>query len=106
LVERGRALNHAAIDRVAERVLAQEKYSFLSEEQRSAVMTCSREAVAVLTGGPGTGKSTVSEAIAEIAAQTIEGPILLVAPTGKAARRLAETTRRETKTVHKLLDAR
>lgn len=106
LVERGRGLDHKRIDAEAARVLAQEKYGFLSKEQREAVIRSSREAVAILTGGPGTGKSTVSDAIAEIAAATISGPLLLVAPTGKAARRLAETTKREATTVHKLLGAK
>nr|WP_250807989.1 AAA family ATPase [Neorhizobium tomejilense] len=105
LVMRGRKLDHARIDDVARKVLAQEKYSFLSEEQRAAVFNSSRESIAILTGGPGTGKSTVSDAIAEIAEQTISGPLYLVAPTGKAARRLAETTEREANTVHKLLGA-
>ena len=103
LVERGRKLDHKKIDAVAKRVLAQDKYSFLSDEQRRAVFSASRESLAILTGGPGTGKSTVSDAIAEIAIETIKGPLLLTAPTGKAARRLSETTNREASTVHKLL---
>ena len=103
LVERGKKMDHARIGKVAERVLGQDKYSFLSAEQRAAVMTCSRESIAILTGGPGTGKSTVSDAIAEIAIETIKGPLYLVAPTGKAARRLAQATERDAMTVHKLL---
>jgi exodeoxyribonuclease V alpha subunit len=105
LVARGEKLDRNKIDEATRKVLAQDKFSFLSEEQRRAVVNSSREAIAILTGGPGTGKSTVSEAIAEIAAQTISGPLYLVAPTGKAARRLSETTGREAQTVHKLLGA-
>jgi exodeoxyribonuclease V alpha subunit len=105
LVKRGRTLDHSKIDAVAQNVLAKSKFSFMSEEQRAAVFRCSRESIAILTGGPGTGKSTVSDAIAEIAEQTITGPLYLVASTGKAARRLAETTEREATTVHKLLGA-
>ncbi|MDW9478773.1 AAA family ATPase [Sinorhizobium meliloti] len=105
LVASGDKLDHKTIGEVSERVLGQEKYSFLSKEQREAVVNSSRECIAILTGGPGTGKSTVSEAIAEIAVQTIKGPLYLVAPTGKAARRLSETTGRDAQTVHKLLGA-
>ncbi|MCS4089829.1 ATP-dependent RecD-like DNA helicase [Rhizobium sp. BK176] len=103
LVARGDKLDRAKIEDATRRVLSQKKYSHLSDEQRAAVETSSRESIAILTGGPGTGKSTVSEAIAEIAAMTISGPLHLVAPTGKAARRLSEATGREAKTVHKLL---
>jgi exodeoxyribonuclease V alpha subunit len=106
LVALGRTLPRDQIDRVAERVLLQKKYAMLSDEQRDAVLNSSREAVAILTGGPGTGKSTVSEAIAEIASLTAKGPVLLTAPTGKAARRLSETTGKEAVTVHKLLGAK
>lgn len=106
MVARGNKLDHGKIDEVTKRVLAQSKYSHLSDEQRAAVETSSRESIAILTGGPGTGKSTVSEAIAEIAAQTISGPLHLVAPTGKAARRLSQTTGRDAKTVHKLLGSK
>lgn len=106
LVARGATLDHQKIDEAAKRVLAQEKFSFLSAEQREAVLNSSRESIAILTGGPGTGKSTVSDAIAEIAVQTIKGPLYLVAPTGKAARRLAETTGRDAQTVHKLIGAK
>jgi exodeoxyribonuclease V alpha subunit len=106
LVTQGSKLNHKKIDEVAERVLARDEFSFLSEEQREAVLTCSRESIAILTGGPGTGKSTVSDAIAQIALQTISGPLYLIAPTGKAARRLSEATKLDAQTVHKLLGAK
>lgn len=106
LVTRGTKLNHKKIDEVAERVLARDEFSFLSDEQREAVFNCSRESIAILTGGPGTGKSTVSDAIAQIALQTISGPLYLIAPTGKAARRLAEATKLDAQTVHKLLGAK
>lgn len=107
LVGRGRKLDHKAIDAVSARVLGQEENLILSEEQRNAVINSSRESIAILTGGPGTGKSHVSRAIADIVSQTIKGPLFLVAPTGKAARRLAQATKRDdAQTVHKLLGAR
>ena len=56
----------------------------------------------VITGGPGTGKTTVVQTIIRLAEQ--EGlRILLCAPTGRAAKRLAETTQRKAKTIHRLL---
>lgn len=93
------------IDDVSEQVLSQKKYAVFDEIQRSAVMTSARERIAILTGGPGTGKSTVTEAIAEIASLTSSGPVLLGAPTGKAAMRLVETTKKKASTVHRLLEA-
>lgn len=106
LVASGRKLDRSAITKAAGSVLSRPDFSFLSDEQRAAVMRCSQESIAILTGGPGTGKSTVSDAIAKIAEQTVKGPIYLVAPTGKAARRLSETTGKDTQTIHKLLGAK
>jgi len=75
----------------------------LSARQRDAVDAGLREKVLVITGGPGTGKTTVVNAITRILAR--KGPkILLAAPTGRAAKRLAEATGREAKTIHRLLE--
>lgn len=105
LFERGRSAGSETVDRVAKSVLSKEKYAHFDSVQRNAVEMASRESVSVLTGGPGTGKSTVTEAIAEIAAATSRGPVILMAPTGKAARRLEETTGRSASTVHRALEA-
>jgi len=94
------------ITKVSERVLSWDRFARLDDVQKEAVAQSARERISVLTGGPGTGKSTVTEAIAEIAAATIDGPVILLAPTGKAARRLAEATGRSAQTVHRGLDAR
>jgi len=95
----------AHIDQVTRRILSKDKYSRLDDIQKNAVAASARESIAILTGGPGTGKSTVSEAIADIAEATSKGPLILMAPTGKAARRLKETTGREAQTVHRALGA-
>lgn len=87
-------------------VLSAEKFGKFDDIQKDAVKTAARESISVLTGGPGTGKSTVTEAIAEIAAATSDGPVILLAPTGKAARRLAEATGRPAQTVHRGLEAK
>jgi len=73
------------------------------EHQVDAVMTAAKSKVMVLTGGPGTGKSTVTNGIIKgLADMGME--ILLAAPTGRAAKRLSETTGREAKTIHRLLE--
>jgi exodeoxyribonuclease V alpha subunit len=73
--------------------------------QRMGVALCSREPFSVLTGGPGTGKSAVSKLAVKVAERFGDDPILLCAPTGKAAKRLEETTGRAAVTLHKLLGA-
>lgn len=94
-----------SVDDVTKEILAQSKYAKFDDIQKNAVIRSSKNQVAILTGGPGTGKSTVTEAIAEIAERTSQGPVLLMAPTGKAARRLEETTGRKASTVHRALGA-
>jgi len=95
---------------VTQKVLSKEKYSRLDDIQKAAVANSAREGLAILTGGPGTGKSTVTEAIADIAEAVAEatskGPLILLAPTGKAARRLSEATGRPAETVHRGLKAK
>ncbi len=74
----------------------------LSAEQERAVATSVSHGLMVLTGGPGTGKTTTVRAI--VAAQrALERRIVLAAPTGRAAKRLTEATGAEAKTVHRLL---
>lgn len=74
----------------------------LADKQREAVEKSLKSGMTVITGGPGTGKTTVVQTIIRLAEQ--EGlRILLCAPTGRAAKRLAETTQRKAKTIHRLL---
>ena len=76
----------------------------LSDEQREALVTCLAYGVAVLTGGPGGGKTTVTEVLA----QTLDDSryeLALCAPTGRAARRMSEATGRPATTIHRLLGA-
>jgi exodeoxyribonuclease V alpha subunit len=67
------------------------------------VKTAVQKKVMVLTGGPGTGKTTIIRAILEIFRQ-ITRKILLAAPTGRAAKRMFEATGWEAKTIHRLLE--
>ncbi len=75
----------------------------LSEEQRLAVLAAVRSRVFVLTGGPGTGKTTTVRTIVRLLA-AYEQIVLLASPTGRAAKRLSEVTGREAKTLHRLLE--
>ena len=75
----------------------------LAPEQQQAVKLTLTSKVAVLTGGPGCGKSFTVRSIVELA--TVKNAtVVLVAPTGRAAKRLAELTGHEASTVHRLLE--
>jgi exodeoxyribonuclease V alpha subunit len=75
----------------------------LAPAQRSAIHQATSCKVLVVTGGPGTGKTTIVRGILEIFA--VKGlRCALCAPTGRAAKRLGETTGREAKTIHRLLE--
>ena len=75
----------------------------LDETQRRAVLAAVQSGLLIITGGPGTGKTTTINAI--IRCFEAEGAeILLAAPTGRAAARMTEATGREAKTIHRLLE--
>lgn len=74
----------------------------LSEEQQNAVRTCLNYPVSVLTGGPGTGKTTAIRALIAIVESTGKR-YALACPTGRAAKRLAQATGRPASTIHRLL---
>ena len=71
--------------------------------QRAAIETAVRSKLLILTGGPGTGKTTTTRGILA-AFQDAGAKILLAAPTGRAAKRLSEATGMEAKTIHRLLE--
>ncbi len=75
----------------------------LAEGQRAALRLALVSKLLIITGGPGTGKTTLVEAILAGLGTNVE--IALAAPTGRAARRLGESTGREAKTLHRLLEA-
>jgi exodeoxyribonuclease V alpha subunit len=87
------------------RYLAEKEGLRLSDRQREGVVMALTEPVAVLTGGPGTGKTTSMRAL--IRALVLKGKrVVLAAPTGRAAKRLSEATGLEAKTLHRLLQLR
>ncbi|KLU64433.1 ATP-dependent RecD-like DNA helicase [Desulfosporosinus acididurans] len=73
------------------------------EVQKDAVKTAATSKFMVLTGGPGTGKTTTTLAIIKVF-QLLGARVLLAAPTGRAAKRMSETTGMEAKTIHRLLE--
>ena len=85
------------------RALEQEQKIELDELQRQAVLESLRHGVLILSGGPGTGKTTTINTMIRYFEQ--EGmDILLAAPTGRAAKRMTEATGYEAKTIHRLLE--
>jgi len=75
----------------------------LADEQREAIRKAATSKLLVVTGGPGTGKTTLVNGVIRILEKKGRR-ILLAAPTGRAAKRMAETTGREAKTIHRLLE--
>lgn len=75
----------------------------LSNEQLEAINMCLNNSISIITGGPGTGKTTIIKCIIDILEQ-IKKEYVLCAPTGRAAKRIQETTGKEAKTLHRLLE--
>lgn len=75
----------------------------LAPQQYQAIQAALTHRLTILTGGPGTGKTTTMRTLLRICEQE-RFTVILAAPTGRAAKRLAETTGREAKTLHRLLE--
>ena len=75
----------------------------LSEKQREAIKQINENNVCIITGGPGTGKTTIIKCIIEIY-KAHSKKVVLCAPTGRAAKRMSETTGEDAKTIHRLLE--
>lgn len=75
----------------------------LSEKQKEAVNLVNENNVTIITGGPGTGKTTIIKTIIDIYEEKGK-KVVLCAPTGRAAKRMTETTGKEASTLHRLLE--
>ncbi|MHB8109132.1 MAG: SF1B family DNA helicase RecD2 [Syntrophorhabdaceae bacterium] len=90
------------IDEELSRIESEQKISF-SEKQGQAILASIKEKILVITGGPGTGKTTIINGVIKVA-QSPGQKVVLAAPTGRAAKRMTETTGCEAKTIHRLLE--
>jgi exodeoxyribonuclease V alpha subunit len=75
----------------------------LSADQQAAVRGAVTQKVMVITGGPGTGKTTIVSAVLSIFGR-LQVQVLLAAPTGRAAKRMSEATGHDARTIHRLLE--
>ena len=95
---------HINTDGLADRIQCKTGLQY-HEEQIRAILTAAQSKILVVTGGPGTGKTTTTLGIIT-AFREAGADILLAAPTGRAAKRLSEATGMEAKTIHRLLEVK
>ena len=105
LIELDNYRNIKEIDKFEKELKLFEKLSNieLSEKQKEAIKAINDNNVCVITGGPGTGKTTIIKTIIEIFKHNGMKPVLC-APTGRAAKKMTEATGEEAKTLHRLLE--
>ncbi|HLS52999.1 MAG TPA: helix-hairpin-helix domain-containing protein, partial [Tissierellaceae bacterium] len=90
------------VDKKILEIEKKEKIKF-GNKQKLAIKEAINNGVMIITGGPGTGKTTTINAIIQVY-ESLDLKVLLAAPTGRAAKRMTETTGRESKTIHRLLE--
>jgi exodeoxyribonuclease V alpha subunit len=105
LIDLNSAKNMKKIQNIEEEIkLVEDKTELeLSEKQKEALVAINDNNVCIITGGPGTGKTTIIKAILELY-KSKKKKTVLCAPTGRAAKRMTETTGEEAKTLHRLLE--
>lgn len=102
LAQFGEKLDEASFLRSLAAIEKAQKWD-LSKEQKEAIRSAMQEGLLVITGGPGTGKTTIIYALLELL-EAAGKKYALAAPTGRAAKRITEATGREAKTIHRLLE--
>ncbi|BAV91730.1 ATP-dependent RecD-like DNA helicase [Deltaproteobacteria bacterium] len=102
LIHSPRSVSFADADGTVDKVAGAMSMT-LAPEQCNALCTVTRSKIMVLTGGPGTGKTTIINAVIRLFSEH-RARILLAAPTGRAAKRMAEACAREACTIHRLLE--
>lgn len=81
----------------------EQKTLILNEEQKNALSNCLQHKVSIITGGPGTGKTTIIKILLDVLDQH-NISYLLAAPTGRAAKKITESTGKAAQTIHRLLE--
>lgn len=89
-------------DKLISRIAAEQGIVY-AEAQRQAILTAAENPVMILTGGPGTGKTTVIRGMLSIF-DKLQLSVALAAPTGRAAKRMTESCGEEAKTIHRMLE--
>ncbi|OGN63973.1 MAG: recombinase RecD [Chlamydiae bacterium RIFCSPHIGHO2_12_FULL_49_9] len=102
LIKSPQAIRPIDTEKAASWVQGQLSIQF-AEQQKEAVIKALTDKVHIITGGPGTGKSTITNAILTITSKLTD-KIFLAAPTGRAAKRLTQITRKKAFTIHALLE--
>jgi len=102
LLKAPKSVRHVASEKAIDWVQKQLNIT-LAEEQVRAIHSTLTNKIMIITGGPGTGKTTIINAVLKIFSR-LNVRTLLAAPTGRAAKRMSETTGHEAKTIHRLLE--
>lgn len=99
------AHNMKKIENIKKELKKVEKHSAieLSEKQKEAIEAINENNICIITGGPGTGKTTIIKTVIDLYEEQGK-KVVLCAPTGRAAKRMTETTGKEAKTLHRLLE--
>jgi len=91
------------LDKLVQAAAKESRVSY-SKQQEQAIAMAARSGILLITGGPGTGKTTILKGILSLLGQ-MQLSCVLAAPTGRAAKRLTEVTGEEASTIHRLLEA-
>lgn len=104
LMKNGRRNDENKVRKIADKLFKEEhQFSKLDDDQKEAVIMAVCEPISIITGGPGTGKSTVMEAVTRLLELVDKKNIYLTAPTGKAAKRLGIATKKLATTIHRMV---
>jgi exodeoxyribonuclease V alpha subunit len=102
LIQYPKSINLADIDLKLREIQRNSQIAF-SNEQIYAIQSAIKNKMLIITGGPGVGKSTITKAIVSLY-KDMGDSVLIAAPTGRAAKRITETSGHEAKTMHRLLE--